>query len=93
LKWLRIKKHKRLIIKLIVKRFGVKKGENTEGVLLVTGMTELSRALSKNNPIMNDYKKMLTTLLHYQATDGKWHLTSVLYSSFIIHHSLINPLL
>jgi unsaturated rhamnogalacturonyl hydrolase len=51
-------------------------------VLVATGIAELLRILPKNSPnygkIMDVYKKMLTTLLHYQTTDGMWLLTGVL---------------
>jgi unsaturated rhamnogalacturonyl hydrolase len=50
---------------------------------MATGMIKLLKILPKNNlnygKIMNGYKKMLTTLLHYQAIDGILQ----------IHHSLI----
>ena len=44
---------------------------------MAAGMAELLRVLPKDNPnygaIMAGYKKMMTTLLQYQGTDGMWH--------------------
>lgn len=43
---------------------------------MAVGMSELLRSLPKDNPnrsrIMNGYKKMMATLLKYQAEDGMW---------------------
>lgn len=43
---------------------------------MAVGMSELLRSLPKNNPdrprIMEGYKKMMATLLKYQAADGMW---------------------
>ncbi len=43
---------------------------------MAAGMSELLRSLPKNNPhrsrIMDGYKKMMATLLKYQAEDGMW---------------------
>ncbi|MGJ7032141.1 glycoside hydrolase family 88/105 protein [Niabella hirudinis] len=43
---------------------------------MAAGMSELLRSLPKNNPnrprIMEGYKKMMATLLKYQAEDGMW---------------------
>jgi unsaturated rhamnogalacturonyl hydrolase len=43
---------------------------------MAAGMTELLRALPSDNPdrpkIMEAYKKMMETLLHYQTEDGAW---------------------
>lgn len=43
---------------------------------MAVGMSELLRSLPKNNPdrprIMQGYKKMMATLLQYQADDGMW---------------------
>lgn len=43
---------------------------------MAVGMSELLRSLPKNNPdrprIMEGYKKMMATLLKYQAEDGMW---------------------
>lgn len=43
---------------------------------MAAGMTEILRALPKNNPdrtgIMQGYKKMMASLLRYQAEDGMW---------------------
>ena len=43
---------------------------------MAVGMSELLRSLPKNNPdrsrIMDGYKKMMATLLKYQAEDGMW---------------------
>ncbi|HEY6506222.1 MAG TPA: glycoside hydrolase family 88 protein [Chitinophagaceae bacterium] len=43
---------------------------------MAAGMTELLRALPKNNPdrprIMQGYKTMMASLLRYQAEDGMW---------------------
>jgi len=43
---------------------------------MAAGMSELLRSLPKNNPnrarIVEGYKKMMATLLQYQAADGMW---------------------
>jgi rhamnogalacturonyl hydrolase YesR len=43
---------------------------------MAAGMTELLKVLPAGNPdrsrIMNGYKKMMNTLLQYQAEDGMW---------------------
>jgi rhamnogalacturonyl hydrolase YesR len=43
---------------------------------MAAGMSELLLSLPKDNPdrprIMEGYKKMMATLLKYQATDGTW---------------------
>jgi unsaturated rhamnogalacturonyl hydrolase len=43
---------------------------------MAAGMSELLRSLPKNNPdrprIMDGYKKMMASLLKYQAEDGMW---------------------
>lgn len=43
---------------------------------MAAGMTELLRALPRNNSyrprIINGYKKMMSSLLKYQAEDGMW---------------------
>jgi len=43
---------------------------------MAAGMSELLRSLPKNNPdrprIMQGYKKMMASLLKYQAADGMW---------------------
>jgi rhamnogalacturonyl hydrolase YesR len=43
---------------------------------MAAGMSELLRSLTKDNPnrarIMEGYKKMMATLLQYQAEDGMW---------------------
>ena len=43
---------------------------------MAVGMSELLRSLPKNNPnrarILEGYKKMMATLLQYQAEDGMW---------------------
>jgi hypothetical protein len=58
-------------------------GEILRGCLWRTGMTKSLRILSKNSlnygKIMNGYKKMLTTLLHYQTTYG---ISQIHHSSF-----------
>ena len=44
---------------------------------MAAGMTELLRSLPENNPdrprIMEGYKKMMASLLKYQAENGMWH--------------------
>jgi predicted oxidoreductase (fatty acid repression mutant protein) len=54
-------------------------------VLVATGMTELLKTLPKNSinysKKMDGYKKMLTTLLHYQATYGISQIQFIIYNS------------